>query len=378
MAAQQIWVAPEKGEERHTGRVRACVQWRRVWGLGIVVALACGVGRGQQAAAGEASELSDARRAVEAGQMAAAEELLRALLRRGPPLAGAAEAGAGGSTGARAGVAEVAEAHYLLGYVLFREQRAKESLAEYTAGAGLRAPTVEELEVVASDYVLLKDFADAAKWLRYALERAPGEVRAWYLLGRAEYSLDHAAEAVTAFERCLKLQSREVRCEYNLGLAYEKVDRAEDARAAYGAAIAWQGEPGVARDAQPYLDLGMLERKAGQLAAAVGHLRSATEISPRNAKAWQELGLALDAAGKTEEAITALERASALAPGAEQPHFFLGRIFRREGREKDAAGQFREVERLVGTHSDTSTPNVDQTPSMQEFGDAAAEPPSKG
>lgn len=253
----------------------------------------------------------------------------------------------------------MAEAHYLLGYVLFREQRAKDSLAEYTAGAGLRAPTAGELEVVASDYVLLKDFADAAKWLRYAVERAPGEVRGWYLLGRAEYSLDHAAEAVTAFERCLRLTPKDVRCEYNLGLAYEKLDRAEDARAAYRAAIAWQAEPGLARDAQPYLDLGMLERKTGQTEAAVGHLRTATEISPRNPKGWEELGLALDASGKTEEAIAALERASALAPEAEQPHFFLGRILRRVGREKEAAAQFRAVERLLGTHSDTSTPNVD-------------------
>lgn len=332
----------------------ASIRLRRWWWLAAGVLL-CGVTWGQQGVGPAAGSVAEARRAVEAGRLAEAEGQLRALL-------GASGAGVGtGGSGAEV-TAEVADAHYLLGYVLLREGRARDSLAEYTAGAAGRRPTVEELEGVASDYVLLKDFADAAKWLRYALDRAPGEVRAWYLLGRAEYSQDHAAEAAKSFERCLTLKPRELRCEYNLGLAYEKLDRAVDAEAAYRAAIAWQAEPGVPRDAQPYLDLGMLERKAGRMEAAEGHLRSATEISSRNPKAWEELGLTLDARGQTEESIRALERASALAPGAEQPHFFLGRIYRRVGRDKDSAAQFREVERLLGTHSDTSTPDVDQVP----------------
>ena len=50
-----------------------------------------------------------------------------------------------------------ADAHFLLGYILFKQQDAKASLAEYTEGAKYRKPTATELQVVAGDYVLLSD-----------------------------------------------------------------------------------------------------------------------------------------------------------------------------------------------------------------------------
>ena len=57
-----------------------------------------------------------------------------------------------------------AEAHFLLGYVLFREQKPKDSLAEFTAGAKFRRPHADEFRIVASDYIALSDFGDADKW----------------------------------------------------------------------------------------------------------------------------------------------------------------------------------------------------------------------
>jgi hypothetical protein len=39
-----------------------------------------------------------------------------------------------------------ADAHFLLGYVLFREKKATESLAEFTAGARTRHPKAEEFK----------------------------------------------------------------------------------------------------------------------------------------------------------------------------------------------------------------------------------------
>src|SRR3569833_3326387 len=53
---------------------------------------------------------------------------------------------------------ESADAHFLLGYILFRQQTARESLAEYTAGAKYRKPSAADLRVVGADYVLLADY----------------------------------------------------------------------------------------------------------------------------------------------------------------------------------------------------------------------------
>lgn len=254
-----------------------------------------------------------------------------------------------------------AEARYLLGYVLFREQRAKESLAEYTAAAQLRQPTAEELTVVASDYVLLKDFADADKWLRYATSLAPNDPQLWYLLGRTQFNEDHAADATHSFARCLELHPEDLRAEYNLGLAYEKLDRPADAISAYQTAIRWQTGR-AQQDPQPYLDLGTLLSRQAKFADALTPLELAVRFGPSNPLASQQLGLAMEALGRYDEAIAALKHAADLAPNAEQPHFFLGRVYRRLGRAKQASAEFAIVSHLLGTHSDTATPNFEQQP----------------
>ena len=253
------------------------------------------------------------------------------------------------------------EAQFLLGYVLFGEQRATESLAAYTAGAKLRTPAPDDVLVVASDYILLKDYPDAERWLRYVTDRAPGNATAWYLRGRTAYNQDRAAEAVEAFERCLALRPRDVRAEYNLGLAYERLQRTREAAAAYRAAILWQSGNSV-QDSQPYLNLGTLLLSQSKAAEALDPLRHAVAFAPKNPLAQQQLGLALEAAGQDADALAALTRAVALAPEAEQPHFFLARLYRRLGRKTEAAAENATVARLLGSHSETATPNPEGKP----------------
>ena len=281
------------------------------------------------------SNLLEARRAIAMQDWETAERDLREVLR----LQGASP-----------------DPHFLLGYVLFRQHHPTESLAEYTAGAHLRTPDADELIVVASDYILLKDYPDAERWLLHATEHWPANATAWYLLGRTQYNLDRAATAAASFRRSLELSPRDVRAEYNLGLALEKLDRPADAESAYQTAIAWQqGAP--KRDSQPYLDLGMLLLSQHHADRALPALREAVALGPRNPLAYQELGLALDALGSSDEAIQALQKATTLAPDAEQPHFLLGRLLRRLGRANEAAAQFSEVQRITGSHSEKDTPN---------------------
>lgn len=296
---------------------------------------------GSQVPAGDqATDLVASRHLVEHGQFLAAESSLGDLLHAQPA---------------------AAEAHYLLAYVLFREHRATDSLAEYTAAARLRDPTSGDLIVVASDYILLKSYADAEHWLLLATARTPDDPNAWYLLGRTQYNQDHASEAMASFQRCLRLRPHDVRAEYNLGLAYEKLQRPGDAIAAYKTAIEWQQhEP--RQDPQPFLDLGMLLLSQQHPREALEPLRKAVEAGPSNPLAHQELGLALEALGQYAEAVAPLRRAAELAPAAEQPHFMLGRIYRRLGRSSEAAVEFASVAHLAGSHSDTATPNLEIQP----------------
>src|SRR5260370_38259268 len=77
--------------------------------------------------------LQEARSLLAADKVSAAEVILRGYLKNDP---------------------SSAEAHYLLGDALFREQKARESLAEFTEGAKFKHPGASELRIVASDYLL--------------------------------------------------------------------------------------------------------------------------------------------------------------------------------------------------------------------------------
>ncbi len=284
--------------------------------------------------------LVEARRLLNARQFPAAEHQLRAVIAANP---------------------EQADARFLLGYTLFREREPLDSLAAYTDGARLRDPTPDDLVAVASDYILLKNYTDAARWLTRATGEAPANATAWYLLGRTDYNLDHAADAAAAFRRALALNPADTRAEYNLGLCEEMLGEPDKAIADYKQAIAWQQASGE-RDPQPFLDLGTLLLARQRTSEALSLLQAAATEGPDNALVQQQLGLALEAAGKLADAVAPLRCAIALAPKAEQPHYFLGRVYRKLGREKESAAEFATVARLAGTRSGARTPNRDQRP----------------
>ncbi len=223
-----------------------------------------------------------------------------------------------------------ADAHYLLAYILFKEQRAKESLAEYTEAARYRTPKAAELQAVASDYVLLNDYRDAERWFAKAVELNPGDPLGWYYLGRARYNLNQFQEAIGAFREVLKLDSRNVKAADNLGLSYEGLNRPEDAMDAYRRAIEWQANSQL-KDSGPLLDLGSLLVDRGQSREGLRNLRQAAQIAPRDYRIRRQLGKAYIRLDELDNARTELEAAAELAPRNAPVHFMLGQVYRKKG-----------------------------------------------
>ena len=159
------------------------------------------------------------------------------------------------------------------GEILFREQRAKDSLAEFTTGAKGRVPTPREFGIIASDYVLLRDYTDADRWFTKATAGDPLEASYWYLLGRTRYKEGQYEEAVSAFEHALSLHPRYVEAENNRGLALSVLQKKDLAIQAYQQAIDWQGSSGT--DAQPYFNLGTLLLEQNDLTKAADLLKKA-------------------------------------------------------------------------------------------------------
>jgi tetratricopeptide (TPR) repeat protein len=281
--------------------------------------------------------------------------------------------------------ADSAEGHFLLGYILFREiqaearvdgatryrgntslgefvnGRARASLAEYTEGAKHARPSEFDLKIVASDYILLQDLADADKWLTRAVDWEPKDADAWYNLGRTKYTENKFEEAIHAFQQCLQLDPKNVKAEDNLGLSYYGLGRADDARSAYEAAIQWQSSV-PQKDPEPFLDLGTLCLEQGHPKDALPYLLQAIQIAPDEAKGHEKLGKAYSMLDQLPEAQSELQKAVTLAPETASLHYMLGQIYRKQGLVDKANIEFKRVAELNGTHSSDQSPT---TPSPQ-------------
>ena len=201
-----------------------------------------------------------------------------------------------------------ADAHYLLGYILFREANPKASLAEYTEGGRYRAPSALDLEVIGCDYFLLEDYAAAGKWFTKAVDLDPTDAPARFYLGRAKFNEKHFDEAVSAFTACLKLNPKNVTAADHLGLSYQALNKTEDALRAYGTAIA--ADAGATpHDPGPYLNLGTLLVEIGRGTEAIPHLLQAVEMMPADPRAHRELGKAYLQLNRLEEAQIELGKA---------------------------------------------------------------------
>jgi tetratricopeptide (TPR) repeat protein len=236
------------------------------------------------------------------------------------------------------------EGHYLLGYILFKEQKAEASLAEYTEGAKYQDPGPSDLKIVALDYVLLGDYPDAERWLTRSVAADPRDSESWYYLGRTKYNENRFQEAIHAFEECLRLDAKNTKAQANLGLALEGLGHTDQALAAYRNALAMQAE-GAAKSAEPFIDLGNLLLQENQIDDAIENLVKAREISPEDVRVYEGLGKAYLRLNKFVEAKTELERAVALAPDSAAAHYMLGQAYRKTGATERAKAEFdRAVE----------------------------------
>jgi Flp pilus assembly protein TadD len=276
-----------------------------------------------------------------------------------------------------------ADGHFLLGYILFREiqtdvtlgttaesvkdnvvrpsdgktrdEKARDSLAEFTAGAKYHVPNAFDLKIAALDYVILGDYVDADKWLTRSLEWNPQDTDGWYYLGRARYNENKFTDAINAFEQCLKLSPGNVKAEDNLGLALAGLGRNEEAAAAYKLAMDWQSKAPL-KNSGPYIDLGSLLLDESRPEEAVPYLVQAVEIAPRESRAHELLGKAYTRMDELPKAQTELEKATELSPESANLHCMLAPVYRKRGLAEKAKVEFDRCAALSGSHSTPETP----------------------
>lgn len=238
-----------------------------------------------------------------------------------------------------------ADALYMLGYVLNREDKPAESLKTYTKAAQLSTPKSNDLKIVATDYVLLNDYPDAIQWMRRAIDFDPKNESAWYGLGRCYYSQSSFSDAGRAFRKALKLDPTDPRAQINLALTLEMLNEPVKADKEYGKAIALANATRHT-DQWPYLDFASFLLEEGKAAEAIPLLEKAIAIAPQCAECHGKLGRALEATGKKNAAVTELEKAVALDPRDARLHYALGHAYRSAGMMEKAKKELAKTAKM--------------------------------
>lgn len=282
--------------------------------------------------------------------------------------------------------ADSAEGHFLLGYILFdelhekylneekkegeslryndsvdaplskmRDEKARESLAEFSAGARYATPSAFDLKIVALDYLLLKDEPSAEKWLSASVKMDPKDAQAWFYLGRTQYSETKYLDAIEAFQECLKLEPKNVVAEYNVGLALEGLGQKDQAIQAYQNAIAWQEQSGT-KSPEPFVDLARLYLDQNQPDKAVPYLLQAVAAFPQVSLAHEELGKAYSILKRLPDAQEQLEKAVELSPEKGSLRCLLGQVYQREKMTAKAQAEFDRCAALQNAKTATPAP----------------------
>jgi Flp pilus assembly protein TadD len=246
-----------------------------------------------------------------------------------------------------------ADAHFLLGLIFFKQNKPKDSLAEYTSGARYRDPSGYDLEVVSLNYVLLGDYISADRWLSKSVRMDSRNWESWYYLGRTKYNENRFEEAVEAFQQALKLSPGNVKAEDNLGLCYAGLGQRHEAEQAYRDAVRWQTQS-LQQSPGPYLNLGILLLEANRPQDAVPYLTQAVDMSPEDAHAHEYLGRAYEHLNRLPEAQTELQKAVEANPSDGALHYILGHIYQREGLKDRARLEF---EKSASLRSDAVAPS---------------------
>lgn len=176
------------------------------------------------------------------------------------------------------------------------------------------------------------DLPGALAALYLALEREPDLPPAWLLLGTCYFRLRRYGDAVTAYERFLRVAPAEAWRTQGLAHAYYSLGRYEEARAHYARVLERLPE-----SVEALRGLALSEQRLGNDARALELLDRALALEPEHADARTRRAHLLVELGRAPEALLDAERACTLAPWEPAPWYARLVALLELGRDEEAA-----------------------------------------
>ncbi len=296
----------------------------------------------------------------QAGRLAEAEAVIRALLERAP---------------------EHANAHHFLGIVALQDGRTDDAVACIRRAIRVRPDAPQYHGNLGNALMAAGRPAEAEASYRTAVSLEPASAEAHYNHGTALAALGRLGDAAASFGEALRLRPDFSAAQFNLANALRDLGRLDDAVAAYRATVAAQPDL-----ADAHYNLGNVLMELGRLGEAEACYREALRLAPTFAPGHSNLANALIGLGRFADAVasgtTALQlqpdfaeahasvanalfglehlagaEASAhaalrLKPDLAAAHHTLANILLAQGRVDEAAAQYRRVLDLQPGHAD--------------------------
>ncbi len=217
----------------------------------------------------------------------------------------------------------VAPFHNNLGLVLDSAERHREAEDCFGAAIGL-APTYAEAHFnLGRALERERRFPEAASAYREALRLKPGLVEARHRLGCALLAAGEIAEAVREFEGVLAGAPDHLEANVNVSVALKQQGRYQEAADYCQRAMAINAE-----SAEAHANLGAVLLNLGQLDEAERACREALRLKPGLGEAYCNLGAILLKRERTEEARECCEAALRSNPDSPETHNNLGNVLR--------------------------------------------------
>jgi tetratricopeptide (TPR) repeat protein len=186
-------------------------------------------------------------------------------------------------------------------------------------------------------------------WARSELDKLslahPDDALYLYWLARIDYDDQKYSEAIARLQRIVALDPNMVRSHDLLGLCYDYTGHFDQALASFSRAVELnrlQAKPSP----WPPLDMAVTQIELNQVANAEKGLQEAITYNPKLPQAQYQLGRVLDKEGKVEQAIHALKTSAALDAFYPDPHYLLGRMYQKIGKDDLAKAEILEFQRL--------------------------------
>ena len=232
-----------------------------------------------------------------------------------------------------------AEEFYRHGTRSFASQDAPAAIAAFRKSLELRpdfAPAWKALGVV---FASQGDFENAEYAFRNACERQSRLADACLYQGRTLYLLNRFEPAVKVLQAVIQREKENAEAWRLLALSLEGLGEIPAAGDAFRQAVRFNR--GASPNEDPGIDYGVYLFRQGKADEALIPLDAAVKRHDDSFRAHLELGCVLLALDRVTEAASHLERAIVLDRRVTRAHLLLGKVYQRQGKDREAGEQMR-------------------------------------